>query len=163
MLSSAIYECLDFGEELFTIGSWEHKDLVSRDGNMNFSTSVFFASIDQRSERAGESACTALVAVIDDWLHKNPNCMPIKAEYDTLIREGSAEWRKLFDVEAYRSKFVDGHFDLEAVINARIRPLAVDHESSFIGFFQPEGLDDTYNNFLQGAKYFEEIWATIDR
>ncbi|KAI5080438.1 hypothetical protein GOP47_0003621 [Adiantum capillus-veneris] len=131
---------------------------------MKFSTSVFFASIDQRSERAaGESACTALVVVIVDWLHKNLNCMPIKAEYETLIREGSAEWRKLFDVEAYRSKFVDGHFDLETVINARIRPLAVDHERSFIGFFQPEGLDDTYNNFLQCVKSFEEIWAAIDQ
>ncbi|MCO5558589.1 hypothetical protein L7F22_012174 [Adiantum nelumboides] len=163
MLSSAVSECLDFGVELFAIGSWEKKDFVSRDGNMKLSTSVFFASLDQRSERAaGESACTALVAVIADWLHKNPDCMPIKAEYDTLIREGSAEWRKLFDIEAYRSKFLDGHFDLETVINARIRPLAVDHEHSFIGFFQPDGLDDTYNNVLQGAKSFDEIWAAIE-
>ncbi|KAI5057699.1 hypothetical protein GOP47_0027714 [Adiantum capillus-veneris] len=89
--------------------------------------------------------------------------MPIKAEYDTLIREGSAAWRKLFDVEAYRRKFVDGHFDLETVINTRIRPLAVDHERPFIGFFQPEGLDDTYNNLLQCEKSFEEIWAGIDQ
>ena len=47
---------------------------------------MFFGSIDQRSERdAGESACTALVAVIVDWLHKNPNTMPIKSQYDMLI------------------------------------------------------------------------------
>ncbi|KAH7446829.1 hypothetical protein KP509_01G078300 [Ceratopteris richardii] len=163
-LCSAISECLDFGEERFSIGSWEKKDLVSRDGNMKLSTNVFFASIDQRSERAaGESACTVLVAVIADWLHKNPNCMPIKAEFDTLIREGSTEWRKLCDDETYRTKFFDGHFDLDTVMNARIRPLAVDHARSFVGFFQPEGLDETYKDVLQGHKYFDDIWSAIEQ
>ena len=45
---------------------------MSRDGHMKLQTQVFFASIDQRSERAAsESACTALVAVIVDWFQNN--------------------------------------------------------------------------------------------
>ncbi|KAK6147357.1 hypothetical protein DH2020_018269 [Rehmannia glutinosa] len=49
-----------------------------------------------RSEQAaGESACTALVAVIADWLQNNRNLMPIKSQFDSLIRDGSLEWRNL--------------------------------------------------------------------
>ena len=108
---------LDFGDDNFTIGSWEQKELVSRDGQMNLSAKVFFASIDQRSERAaGESACTALVAVIADWLQNNSNSMPIKSQFDTLIREGSLEWRKLCELEEYRERFSDGHFDLQTIL-----------------------------------------------
>jgi hypothetical protein len=42
--------CLDFGDDNFTIGSWEHKELVSKDGKMNITVNVIFASIDQQSE-----------------------------------------------------------------------------------------------------------------
>ncbi|KAK9289453.1 hypothetical protein L1049_007608 [Liquidambar formosana] len=53
----------EFGDDSFAIGSWEQKEVISRDGHMKLQTQVFFASIDQRSERAaGESACTALVS-----------------------------------------------------------------------------------------------------
>lgn len=153
--------CLDFGEEHFSVGSWEKKDLVSRDGQMKLSANVFFASIDQRSERAaGESACTALVAVIADWLHQNPDRMPIKAEFDTLIREGSAEWRKLCDDETCRDLFPDKHFDLDTVLKAKVRPLVVAPERSFVAFFQPEGFDDSCN-FLRGAMTFEDSWEAI--
>lgn len=155
------YLALDFGDEHFSVGSWEKKDLVSRDGQMRLSANVFFASIDQRSERAaGESACTALVAVIADWLHQNPDRMPIKAEFDTLIREGSAEWRKLCEIEAYRDRFPDGHFDLDTVLQANVRSLIVAPEKSFIGFFQPEGVGDSCS-FLQGAMSFDSIWEAI--
>jgi hypothetical protein len=153
--------CLDFGDDNFTIGSWEHKELVSRDGQMNLATKVFFASIDQRSERAaGESACTALVAVIADWLQNNPNSMPIKSQFDTLIREGSLEWRKLWELEEYRERFSDGHFDLETILQSNIRPLSVIPGKSFIGFFQPEGLGDSCE-FLQGVMSFDSIWEEI--
>eukprot|EP01018_Ginkgo_biloba_P010752 Gb_30870 [translate_table: standard] len=153
--------CLDFGDDHFTIGSWEQKDLVSRDGQMKLSTQVFFASIDQRSERAaGESACTALVAVIADWLHNNPNSMPIKSQFDTLIREGSLEWRNLCEVEAYRDRFPDRHFDLDTVLQAKVRPLSVAPGKSFVGFFQPEGMGDSFE-FLQGAMSFDNIWEEI--
>ena len=30
-----------------------------------------------------------------------------------LIREGSQEWRKLCDVDDYKERFPDGHFDLD--------------------------------------------------
>ncbi|XP_010486850.1 PREDICTED: uncharacterized protein LOC104764940 [Camelina sativa] len=51
----------EFGEDSFAIGSWDEKEVISRDGHMKLQTNVFLASIDQRSERAaGESACTAL-------------------------------------------------------------------------------------------------------
>lgn len=159
--SANISGCLDFGDEHFSVGSWEKKDLVSRDGQMKLSANIFSASIDQRSERAaGESACTALVAVIADWLHQNPDRMPIKAEFDTLIREGSAEWRKLCDNETYRDRFPDRHFDLDTVLQAKVRPLVVAPERSFVGFFQPEGFDDSCN-FLHGAMSFDNIWEEV--
>eukprot|EP00249_Psilotum_nudum_P024783 c29292_g1_i1 orf=850-3129(+) len=160
-LSPPVAGYLDFGDEHFSVGSWEKRELVSRDGQMKLSANAFFASIDQRSERAaGGSACTALVAVIADWLHQNPTRMPIRAEFDTLIREGSAEWRKLCEIEAYKDRFPDQHFDLDTVLQAELRPLVVDPERSFIGFFQPEGLVDSCD-FLQGAMSFENIWDEI--
>eukprot|EP01018_Ginkgo_biloba_P024627 Gb_29317 [translate_table: standard] len=156
-----ISQCLDFGDDQFTIGSWEQKELVSRDGQMKLSVQVFFASIDQRSEQAaGESACTALVAVIADWLHNNHNSMPIKSQFDLLIREGSLEWRKLCDVEAYKERFPDRHFDLDTVLQAKVRPLSVVPENSFIGFFRPEGIGDSFE-FLQGSMSFDNIWDEI--
>jgi len=66
-----------FGDDDFVVGNWELKEVFSRDGHLKLSTQVFFASIDQRSERAaGESACTALVAVIADWFQANQDLMP---------------------------------------------------------------------------------------
>lgn len=72
---------------------------------MKLQTQVFFASIDQRSERAaGESACTSLVAVIADWFQNNQNLMPIKSQFDALIREGSLEWRNLCEDETVQGE-----------------------------------------------------------
>ncbi|XP_057825615.2 uncharacterized protein LOC131037479 isoform X1 [Cryptomeria japonica] len=155
--------CVDFGDDHFTIGSWEQRDLVSRDGQMKLSAQVFFATIDQRSERAaGESACTALVAVIADWLHNNTYSMPIKSQFDTLIREGSLEWRNLCEIESYRERFPDRHFDLDTVLEAKIRSLSVTAEKSFVGFFRPEGLGDSFD-FLQEAMSFDDIWEEIQK
>lgn len=129
---------------------------------MKLKTQVFFASIDQRHERAaGESACTALVAVIADWLQSNDNEMPIKSQLDSLIREGSLEWRNLCDNDTYRERFPDRHFDLETVLEAKVRPLSVVPQKSFVGFFHPEGLDDKGCDFLQGAMSFDNIWDEI--
>ncbi|XP_054782180.1 uncharacterized protein LOC129289430 [Prosopis cineraria] len=154
----------EFGDDNFTIGSWEQKEVISRDGLMKLQTQVFFASIDQRSERAaGESACTALVAVIADWFQNNHELMPIKSQFDSLIREGSLEWRNLCENETYREHFPDKHFDLETVIQARIRPLSVVPEKSFIGFFHPEGVDEDRFDFLHGAMSFDNIWDEICR
>ncbi|XP_047980893.1 uncharacterized protein LOC125222377 [Salvia hispanica] len=151
-----------FGDDGFTIGTWEDRDITSRDGHMKLKTKVFFASIDQRHERAaGESACTALVAVIADWLQSNDNEMPIKSQLDSLIREGSLEWRNLCDNETYRERFPDKHFDLETVLEAKVRPLSVVPEKSFVGFFHPEGLDDKGCDVLQGAMSFDNIWDEI--
>uniref|UniRef100_A0A5B6ZD94 Uncharacterized protein n=1 Tax=Davidia involucrata TaxID=16924 RepID=A0A5B6ZD94_DAVIN len=131
---------------------------------MKLQTQVFFASIDQRSERAaGESACTALVAVIANWFQSNHDEMPIKSQLDNLIREGSLEWRNLCENEAYRERFPDKHFDLETVIQAKIRPLCVVPEKSFIGFFHPEGLEEEGGfDFLHGAMSFDSIWEEIN-
>ncbi|CAO2820217.1 unnamed protein product [Amaranthus hypochondriacus] len=154
----------EFGDDSFAVGSWEHKEIVSRDGQMKLYAEVFFASIDQRSERAaGESACTALVAVIADWFHSNRGMMPIKSQFDSLIREGSLEWRKLCENEAYRERFPDKHFDLETVLQAKIRPLSVNPGKSFIGFFHPEETVEGKFDFLQGAMSFEGIWDEISR
>ncbi|GMQ03038.1 hypothetical protein CsSME_00049002 [Camellia sinensis var. sinensis] len=81
-----------------TTGHWEEKDLVSRDGQAKLKANVFFASFDQRSDKAaGESACTVLAAVIANWLQSNQDNMPTRAQFDRLIVEGSSEWRKLCD------------------------------------------------------------------
>ncbi|KAJ0657511.1 putative NT-type C2 domain-containing protein [Helianthus annuus] len=154
----------EFGDDNFAVGSWEKKEIVSRDGHMKLETQVFFASIDQRSERAaGESACTALVAVIADWFQNNWNEMPIKSQFDSLIRDGSLEWRNLCENEVYRERFPDKHFDLETVLQAKIRDLAVVPEKSFIGFFQPEGIKEGDLHFLDGAMSFDGIWDEISK
>ncbi|GMH09677.1 hypothetical protein Nepgr_011518 [Nepenthes gracilis] len=155
----------EFGDDSFAVGSWEHKEIISRDGQMKLNAQVFFASIDQRSERAaGESACTALVAVIADWLHKNNDDIPIKSQFDCLIREGSLEWRNLCDNEMYRERFPDKHFDLETILQAKIRPLSVHPGKSFIGFFHPDGMDEKGRfDFLHGAMSFDGIWDEISR
>lgn len=131
---------------------------------MKLHTQVFFASIDQRSERAaGESACTALVAVIADWLKSNQDEMPIKSEFDSLIRDGSSEWRALCNNEAYIEHFPDKHFDLETIVQSKVRPLSLVPEKSFIGFFHPEGLENRDFDFLDGAMSFDSIWDEISR
>lgn len=154
----------EFGDDNFAVGKWDKKEVVSRDGHMKLETQVFFASIDQRSERAaGESACTALVAVIADWLQSNRNEMPIKSQLDSLIRDGSLEWRNLCGNEVYRARFPDKHFDLETVLEAKLRNLSVVPEKSFIGFFQPEGLEEGDLHFLDGAMSFDGIWDEISK
>ncbi|KAF8085244.1 hypothetical protein N665_0674s0009 [Sinapis alba] len=155
---------LEFGDDSFAIGSWEEKEVVSRDGHMKLQTNVFLASIDQRSERAaGESACTALVAVIADWFQKNGNLMPVKSQFDSLIREGSLEWRNLCENETYMQQFPDKHFDLDTVLQAKIRSLTVVPGKSFVGFFHPEGMiNEGSFEFLQGAMSFDSIWDEID-
>ncbi|KAM3282690.1 hypothetical protein P3S67_026335 [Capsicum chacoense] len=154
----------EFGDDSFAVGSWEQKEIVSRDGQMKLQTEVFFASIDQRNERAaGGSACTALVAVIADWFHSNPKEMPIKSQLDSLIREGSLVWRNLCENETYRERFPDKHFDLETVVQAKVRPLSVVAEKSFIGFFHPEGIEDEGFDFLKGAMSFDNIWDEISK
>ncbi|OWM79021.1 uncharacterized protein LOC116195888 [Punica granatum] len=156
----------DFGDDNFAIGSWEQKEIISRDGHMKLQAQVFFASIDQRSERAaGEGACTALVAVIADWFQKNHKLMPIKSQFDSLIRDGSSEWRNLCENERYREQFPDKHFDLETVLEAHIRPLSVVPGKSFIGFFHPEdgAREEGRFDFLEGSLSFDNIWDEISR
>ena len=47
-----------FGETLFAVGTWEEKDIISRDGRTQLSAKVFFASFDilSRAEQALSSA-----------------------------------------------------------------------------------------------------------
>jgi len=62
----------EFGDDNFVVGNWEFKEIISRDGHMKLSSQVFFASIDQRSERAaGESTCGCYCRLV-----------PSKSEYD---------------------------------------------------------------------------------
>ncbi|WOL10895.1 hypothetical protein Cni_G19654 [Canna indica] len=154
-----------FGDDNFVVGSWEVKEVVSRDGYLKLSTQAFFSSIDQRSEQAcGESACTVLVAVIADWFQANPRMMPIKSQFDDLIREGSLDWRTLCENQAFKERFPDKHFDLESVIEAKIRPLSIAPAKSFVGFFHPEGTDENDSfNFLHGAMSFDNIWDEINQ
>ncbi|CAA7033893.1 unnamed protein product [Microthlaspi erraticum] len=156
----------EFGDDDFVVGSWENREIISRDGLMKLTARVFLASIDQRSERAaGESACTALVAVMAHWLGSNRDIIPTRSEFDSLIREGSSEWRNLCENEEYRERFPDKHFDLETVLQAEVRPICVIPEKSFIGFFHPEeeeeGKEDASLDFLKGVMSFDCIWEEI--
>ncbi|CAH8270065.1 unnamed protein product [Arabidopsis lyrata] len=153
-----------FGDDDFVVGSWETKEIISRDGLMKLTARVFLASIDQRSERAaGESACTALVAVMAHWLGSNRDIIPTRSEFDSLIREGSSEWRNMCENEEYRERFPDKHFDLETVLQAKVRPICVVPEKSFIGFFHPEKSEeeDASLDFLKGVMSFDSIWEEI--
>ncbi|KAI5005179.1 hypothetical protein ZWY2020_032422 [Hordeum vulgare] len=137
--------------------AWETREFTSRDSETRLRTPVFFASIDQRDDSAGgESACTALVAVLAAALHANHPLMPTRAELDALIRDGSSEWRRLCDDEAHMAQFPNRHFDLETVLAARTRPIAVEHDRAFVGFFQPESFAS-----LSGAMSFDDIWREI--
>ena len=119
---------------------------------------MFFASIDQRDDSAGgESACTALVAVLAAALHANHPTMPTRPELDALIRDGSSEWRKLCDDEAHMARFPNRHFDLDTVLASWARPIAVQHDKAFVGFFQPESFAS-----LSGAMSFDDIWREIN-
>lgn len=157
----------EFGDDDFVVGSWETRDITSRDGLMKLKARVFLASIDQRSERAaGESACTALVAVMAHWLGSNRDIIPTRSEFDSLIREGSSEWRNLCENEEYRERFPDKHFDLETVLGAKIRPICVVPEKSFIGFFHPEKEEEEEDkslDFLKDVMSFDSIWEEITR
>ncbi|WZZ23131.1 hypothetical protein YC2023_124518 [Brassica napus] len=156
----------EFGDDDFVVGSWETRDITSRDGLMKLKARVFLASIDQRSERAaGESACTALVAVMAHWLGSNRDIIPTRSEFDSLIREGSSEWRNLCEKEEYMERFPDKHFDLETVLQAKIRPICVVPEKSFIGFFHPEKEEeeDASLDFLRDVMSFDSIWEEIMR
>lgn len=153
----------DFGDDYFTVGIWESKEITSRDGRLKLSTDVFFSAIDQRSERAaGHSACTSLTVVIAEWFELNHGMMPVKSQFDSLIREGSSEWRNLCRNETYTELFPDKHFDLETVLQAKTRDLSIVPGKSFVGFFQPEGYKDVRDfDFLHGAMSFDEIWSEI--
>ncbi|WOL03097.1 hypothetical protein Cni_G11817 [Canna indica] len=157
----------EFGDDNFVVGSWEWKEIVSRDCHLKLHTQAFFASIDQRSERAsGGSACSVLVAVIADWFQTNPHIMPIKSQFDHLIREGSLNWRTLCENPTYKEQFPDGHFDIETVLEAEVRPLSIIPSKSFVGFFHPKEseIDDNDNfHFLNGAMSFDNIWDEITR
>ncbi|XP_020571744.1 uncharacterized protein LOC110018685 [Phalaenopsis equestris] len=148
-------------EENFKPGKWERKKLVSRDEKIELVTDVFLASIDQCSKKAaGGSACTVLAAIIADWLHKNPESLPLQNQFDELVLKGSLEWRNLCGEENHKAKFSDKHFDLDTVLEAKVRSLMVATEKSYVGFFSmdemPEGFD-----WLQGEMCFDNIWNNI--
>ncbi|KAM1177746.1 hypothetical protein ACFX13_017466 [Malus domestica] len=142
-----------------TTNCWEEREVESRDGQAKLKTNAFFASFDQRSEKAaGESACTALVAVIAHWLHSHQHSMPTRSKFDSLITQGSSEWQKLCSNKTYINLFPNKHFDLETVLEADLRPVGVSPEKSFIGFFSPEKFES-----LKGLMSFDDIWNEIDK
>ncbi|KAG4962893.1 hypothetical protein AAZX31_14G112800 [Glycine max] len=147
-----------FDHNKCSASGWETRELRSRDAQAMLKTNVFFASFDQRSKQAcGESACTALAVCIAHWLHSNHN-MPTRSQFDSLIKRGSSEWRRLSHSDHYLKLFPDKHFDLETVLEANIRPLVVTPQNSYTGFFSPEKFQ-----CLEGAMSFDDIWDEITR
>ncbi|KAL7598434.1 hypothetical protein Lser_V15G22729 [Lactuca serriola] len=153
----------EFVDDKFAVGNWEQRDIFSWDRYMKLSAQVFFASIDQQSEQtAGNSACTAIVAGIADWFQNNRGLMPIKSQFDSLIREGSLDWHNLQENETYSDRFPDKHFDLETVFETTIRPLSVVPGKSFIGFFHPREIEEGTFDFLHGSMSFDNVWDEIN-
>ncbi|KAJ0091085.1 hypothetical protein Patl1_12466 [Pistacia atlantica] len=153
-----IPDAIAFSSGCYEFCNWEDRVVVSRDGQSKLKANVFFASFDQRSEKAcGEGACTALVAAIAHWLHLNQDFMPTRSELDRLITQGSSDWRKLCNNETYTNFFPDKHFDLETVLEAGLQPINVLPDKSFTGFFSPDKFE-----CLQGAMSFDEIWDEIN-
>ncbi|KAK6929263.1 NT-type C2 domain [Dillenia turbinata] len=145
----------------FEIGTWEERKLVSRDGKLELVTQIFLASIDQRSQKAaGGGACSVLATIIADWFHHNHQILPLRCQFDKLMREGSSEWRKLCKDVIYREKFSDQHFDLDTIIEAQIRPLMLIPEKSYVGFFELEEMPSQLD-FLQGAMSFDSAWEEV--
>lgn len=155
-----------FGEA-FSVGKWETKEVVSREGAVTLRTDVFFAGMDQCHERAaGEGACASLVVLLAEWFLSHPSSMPTKAEFDDIIREGSAEWRRLCEVDTYKIRFADKHFDLETVVESRNGTLQMVSERSFVGFFRPSVKGDEKDLseslcFLDDAMSFDSIWQEV--
>ncbi|MQM16345.1 hypothetical protein Taro_049301 [Colocasia esculenta] len=157
-------QVLGFEEEgQFEIGSWEERTVASRDSRLELVTQVFLASIDQRSEKAaGESACSVLAAVIADWLHRNRRSLPLRCQFDELVRDGSSEWRRLCADEARMEQFSDRHFDLDTVLGAKVRPLAVVTGMSYVGFLGIETSPDQAGfGCLDGAMSFDAVWEEL--
>ncbi|CBI31523.3 unnamed protein product, partial [Vitis vinifera] len=155
--------CAFTGSDRFEIGTWEKRKLVSRDGKLELETEIFLASIDQRSERAsGEGACTVLAVTIADWLHQNPEILPLRCQLDKLVREGSSEWRNLCESVVHMKEFLDQHFDLDTVLQEQVRPLTVIPEKSYVGFFELENMPNRLE-FLKGAMSFDSIWEELGR
>lgn len=145
----------------FEVGKWEKKKIVSRDGEMELMAKVFFASIDQRSDKAaGGGACSVLATIVAHWLRDNPKTLPLRCQLDELVHEGSSAWRKLCENELHREKFADQHFDLETVLESKVRPLEVVTEKSYIGFFSLEDAVRSSES-LQEATSFDSIWNEI--
>ncbi|KAL9226767.1 hypothetical protein vseg_002539 [Gypsophila vaccaria] len=145
-------------EKSIVPGIWQTREIMSRDAKTKLNAHVFFASYDQRSEKAaGESACAAIVAVIAHRLQQNPHTMLTGPEFDQLIAEGSSEWRNLCKDDTNKDVFPDKHFDLETIIRAELRPLVVHSDGSHFGFFHPEEFDH-----LKDAKSFDKIWDDIN-
>lgn len=159
-MNSKLYESYMFiqkEKEEDPIGRWEQREYISRDKQTKLRIQTFLASIDQRDESAnGESACTTLVAVITDAIHRRRLNTPTRIEFDRLIREGSSEWQKLCRNKTYVEQFPNKHFDLETILEAKVRPINVVSEKSYTGFFQPESFES-----LQGAMSFDNIWEEI--
>lgn len=94
--------------------------------------------------------------MIADALHSKRLNEPTKSEFDALIREGSLEWRKLCEETSYISRFPNKHFDLDTILDSKVRSISVLRQKSFIGFFQPESFES-----LSGAMSFDDIWHEI--
>ncbi|KAM3232175.1 hypothetical protein P3L10_017534 [Capsicum annuum] len=59
---------------------------------------------------------------------------------------------------------VDKHFDLETVLEAKVHPLSVVSEKSFIEFFHPKEIEEEEGfHFLHGAMSFDNIWDEISK
>ncbi|KAF4378107.1 hypothetical protein G4B88_022930 [Cannabis sativa] len=108
---------------------------------------------------SGYGACSVIAIFIAHWLHCNPKLMPTRVQFESLILEGSSEWRALSNESSYcQNKFSNNHFDIEIVINAGIRPVSICTDRSVTGMFEVEKI-----NLLKDMFSLDNMWETITK
>ncbi|KAM6565823.1 hypothetical protein CsatA_024951 [Cannabis sativa] len=134
--------------------------LLSQDKEALLKVPVLFASFDQTSRLAsGYGACSVIAILIAHWLHCNPKLIPTRVQFESLIIQGSSEWRALSNESSYyQNKFYNNHFDIETVINAGIRPVSICTDRSVTGMFGVEKF-----NLLKDMFSLDNMWETITK
>ncbi|KAM6544883.1 hypothetical protein CsatB_025619 [Cannabis sativa] len=128
---------------------WSLLELFSHNKEAMLKVKVLFASF-----ASGEDACSVIAVLISHWLHCNPNLIPTRLQFESLIIQGSSEWRVLCSTETSYC----GHFDIETVVNTGIRPLSICAHKSIMGIVGVEKFEPLKDLFS-----LDEMWETITK
>jgi hypothetical protein len=165
-------------EAEISTGSWQTVALHNRTPpRVNVPAEVFFTAVDQRAV-GGSAACSVLAVAIAEWLLQHPGQLPTGgagAEFEKMIRDGVEEWNVLCERDDLKKRFPDLHFDLETAFKTKrrdenLQPLVKLETcllNSYVGFFQPKGLEKgdcpMLECLLDGVMPLAQIWDELAR